>query len=75
MKTVGERLKELREDRGLTQSELGDAIQVRQTTISEIERGSNMPSLRVLYKLADFFNVQPGHFLDGAIEVSRAEVA
>lgn len=64
MDAVGERLRKLREERGMTQSELGRKIGVRQSTISEIERGSNLPSVPVLRRLADLLEVRPGYFLD-----------
>lgn len=37
--TVGDRIREARRERGLSQQELGDAIGVGQSTISEIEHG------------------------------------
>ena len=73
MDSVGERVRKLREERGLTQSELGDAIGVRQSTVSEIERGGNQPSILVLRKLSEHFKVNPGFFLDDVPAV--AEVA
>ncbi len=75
MHSIGERVRTLREARGITQIGLGDAIGVRQSTISEIERGSNQPSVPVLYKLADYFGVKPGYFLDGEPVLSEAEMA
>lgn len=64
MNSIGERVRKLREVRDISQNELGDAIGVRQTTISEIERGGNQPSVLVLRKLAEYFGVKPGFFLD-----------
>jgi transcriptional regulator with XRE-family HTH domain len=64
MNSVGERVRKLRNERGLTQLQLGEAIKVRQTTVSQIESGTNDPSIPVLRKLADYFDVKPGYFLD-----------
>lgn len=64
MDTVGERVRKLREERGISQEELGNAIGVRQSTISGIERGANEPSIQVLRALAKYFEVQPSFFLD-----------
>lgn len=75
MFAFGDRLRKLREERGITQSGLGEAIGVRQSTISEIERGSNQPSMVVLRKLADFFGVKPGYFLDDEPVEVAVEVA
>lgn len=75
MSHVGERVRKLREQRGLKQHELGNAIGVRQSTISEIERGGNQPSVPVLCKLADYFSVKPGFFLDDDPVAVAAEAA
>lgn len=74
MNSVGDRVKKLRNERGMTQSELGAALNVAQTTISEIERGGNDPSLPVLRALADFFGVRPGYFLDDQPTQATANV-
>lgn len=64
MSYIGERVRKLREERDITQEELGKAIGVRQTTISVIERNGNEPSVAVIFSLADYFGVRPGYFLD-----------
>lgn len=64
MSSVGERIRKLREDHGISQQALADAIGVQQSTISEIERGGNQPSWKTLHKLAQFFDVQPGNLLN-----------
>lgn len=53
----GERLSELRKDRGLTQKQLGDALGFATVTISQYERGLNTPDDETKIKLAEFFNV------------------
>ncbi|MDV3103567.1 helix-turn-helix transcriptional regulator [Thermococcus waiotapuensis] len=52
------RLRELREERGLTQEELAKALGVTRQTIIAIERGKYDPSLRLAFKMARFFNVR-----------------
>jgi putative transcriptional regulator len=49
------RLRELREERGLTQEELAKALGVTRQTIIAIERGKYDPSLRLAFKIARFF--------------------
>lgn len=51
------RLRELREERGLTQEELAKALGVTRQTIIAIEKGRYDPSLRLAFKIAKFFNV------------------
>ncbi|WP_297459880.1 helix-turn-helix transcriptional regulator [Thermococcus sp.] len=52
------RLRELREERGLTQEELAKALGVTRQTIIAIEKGRYDPSLRLAFKMARFFNVR-----------------
>lgn len=53
----GDRLKELREDRGINQDELAEIIGVKRSTISSYETNAITPSFDIAIKLADFFNV------------------
>lgn len=52
------RLRELREKRGLTQEELSKALEVTRQTIIAIEKGRYDPSLRLAFKIARFFGVK-----------------
>ena len=49
------RLKELRQERGITQEELAEALGVTRQTIIAIEKGKYDPSLRLAFKIARFF--------------------
>ncbi|WP_456366203.1 helix-turn-helix transcriptional regulator [Thermococcus sp.] len=55
---VKNRLRELREKRGLTQEELAEALGVTRQTIIAIEKGRYNPSLRLAFRMARFFNVK-----------------
>jgi len=52
------RLRELREARGLTQEELAKALGVTRQTIIAIEKGKYDPSLRLAFKIARFFGAK-----------------
>ena len=52
------RLRELREMKGLTQEELARALGVTRQTIISIEKGRYDPSLRLAFKIACFFGVR-----------------
>ncbi|WP_297499378.1 helix-turn-helix transcriptional regulator [Thermococcus sp.] len=52
------RLRELREEKGLTQEELAKALGVTRQTIIAIEKGRYDPSLRLAFRMARFFNVR-----------------
>ena len=59
----GERVKELRTEKGLTQDQLGEIFNVRGATISRWESGQIEPDFRTLLKLADFFEVSLDYLL------------
>ncbi len=52
------RLRELREAKGLTQEELAKALGVTRQTVIAIEKGRYDPSLRLAFKIARFFGVK-----------------
>ena len=52
-----ERLKELRLKKGLTQTELGEKVGVKQNTFTNWEKGKREPSFENLIKLADLLEV------------------
>ncbi|WP_367277887.1 helix-turn-helix domain-containing protein [Clostridium sp.] len=56
-------LRELREEKKLTQSELAKFLNVSRASISAYENRTNDPSLDVLIKMADFFNVSLDYLL------------
>ena len=49
------RLRELRQERGITQEELAEALGVTRQTIIAIEKGKYDPSLRLAFKIARYF--------------------
>jgi len=62
MRTTGERLRHLRENRNLSQAEVADAIHVERTTYAKYESNVNKPS-RKLNELAAFFGVSADYIL------------
>jgi transcriptional regulator with XRE-family HTH domain len=60
---LGDRIRELRNEKNISQKALGDAIGVWQTTISQIESGENNPSWATLQKLAKYFDVTISYLL------------
>lgn len=55
--TVGNNIRRLRLDKGLTQTELGQKVGVDQKVITSYERGVSVPPLDKLLKLAATFEV------------------
>jgi len=65
--TFGSRLLELRKKNGLSQTELGQKIGIHKNIIGKYERDEVRPSIDIVIKLADFFQVSLD-FLSGKIE-------
>ena len=58
------RLRDLREDRDLTQSALAEYLHIRQNTYSQYETGTISITAEILIKLADFYGVSVDYLLD-----------
>lgn len=50
---IGDAIRRARLSRGMTQQALADLVGVRGATISDIERGANMPDMETLWTIAD----------------------
>ncbi|AUM89149.1 transcriptional regulator [Clostridium botulinum] len=59
----GDRLKELREEKELTQEELGKLLNVSRQTVSGYEAENIEPNINNLVRLADIFNVSLDYLL------------
>ena len=64
-KKIGGFLKELRKEKGLTQEQLAELMYVSDRTVSRWETGSNLPSLDILIRISDYYNVELSEILDG----------
>ena len=64
-KKIGEFLKVLRKEKGLTQEQAAEILSVSGRTISRWETGTNMPDLSILIQMAEFYNVEVKEILDG----------
>lgn len=61
-KEIGEKIKKLRNRKGISMRELGDNLGVSHAHISKLESGINSPSVDLLEKLSDFFNIDLSYF-------------
>lgn len=57
MTTVGERLKYLREGMKLSQKKLAALLQTTQPSLNRYEHGQSEPSIELLVRYADYFDV------------------
>ena len=68
---LGKRIKSLRKEKGLTQEELGKAINVTKVSICCYEKGTRTPSLDTLNDLSEVFGVDANFFLNKDIFVNE----
>ena len=62
---IGEFLRELRKEKGLTQEQLAEQFNISRRSVSRWEIGSNMPDVGLLIEIADFFDVDIREIIDG----------
>ena len=58
------RLKEIREDRDLTQQQVADILNCKQNTYQQYESGKRQIPLQFLIKLCEFYNVSADYILE-----------
>lgn len=73
MQRFPEKLRTLREGRGLTKQKLAHALGFSDAHIHYLETGKRKPSAEFVYKLAQFFGVTTDALLNDALEVDTLE--
>ena len=63
MRKFSERLKELRNENGLSQVEVGKKLGVTQSTIAKWESNEREPAQEMLVEIAKFFNISTDYLL------------
>lgn len=72
---IGNRLKEARNSKNMTQSELGKLINVTKVSICCYEKGTRTPSLDTLDDLSSVFGVDANYFLGKDISVVNEDTS
>ena len=67
IKVVAERIREIRRENKLSQTEFGEKLNVSQDTVSLWEKGKSVPSAEYLVAIAQTFGVSTDYIL-GLIE-------
>ena len=62
---IGSFLKELRREKGVTQEQLAEQLNISNRSVSRWETGSNLPDLSMLITLAEYYEVEVGELIDG----------
>lgn len=61
--TIGERIRQLRIEKDLTQTELCNIFHIAKSTLSQYENNIRTPNDEIKIKLAEFFNVSLDYLL------------
>ncbi|MBE5783293.1 MAG: helix-turn-helix transcriptional regulator [Clostridiales bacterium] len=64
---LGRKIRGLRRERHMTQTELAKAIQISQPFLGHIERGSRIASLETLVKICNTLGTDPNFLLEESI--------
>ena len=64
MKDFGRKISHLRKSKGMTQEELGKVLNVTYQAVSKWERDESLPDIEMMSRIAKFFDVPVGYFLD-----------
>ena len=62
--SVNEKIRLVRESKGLTQEEVADKLQMSGNGYGDIERGETDIKLSRLYQLAEFYEMKPAEFFE-----------
>ena len=62
---IGEFLKYLRKNKGLTQEQLAEHFCVSSRTVSRWENGNNMPDISILVDIADYYDISIPEIISG----------
>lgn len=66
---IGKRIREARENLGLTQSELGDLVGVTGSAITNYEKETSHPKEAVMYKLFECLHVDANYLFQDVVKV------
>lgn len=69
--TIGERIRLVRTDAGLTQQEFAQRLEIKQNTVATYESGATKPSDRIVSSICRLFGVNRAWILDGTGDMLR----
>jgi transcriptional regulator with XRE-family HTH domain len=71
----GERIRELRKERGWTMKQLGQRLDVAESTVSGYENEIRRPDLDILLRLSELFNVSVDYLIGRVTETRETPAA
>jgi transcriptional regulator with XRE-family HTH domain len=69
---IGDKLKKIRKINGLSQASLSEKINVHVTNIARYETNKQTPTIDILKKIADFYDVAVDYFISEDDEIKPA---
>lgn len=73
-KTIGNKLKEIRLSRGMSQTQLGNALKISFQQIQKYEKGVNKVSCVKLIKFSEVMEFNPGEFINLCFKSKNKEI-
>jgi transcriptional regulator with XRE-family HTH domain len=70
---IGARIKRIREAADMTQGELAHILDLKRTSITNIERGNQRPTLDALYRFCERFTLELSDVLPSVLESTRQD--
>ncbi len=70
--TFGQELKEAREALGLTQEEFGDAVDISQSAVSQLESGKNEAAVGTKFKIFEFLSARADFLKERGLDYRTA---
>lgn len=70
-KIIGKRIKQARMNKHKTQEDLAEYLEVSNSYVSRIERGTTKISLELLVKVCNHLDIEPSYVLTGSVSSSN----
>ena len=72
--TIGEKIKRLRQENGITQEKLAEYLNITYQSVSKWENNNALPDVTLIVPLANFFGVTTDELFDRDTHTSEAEI-
>ena len=72
-KEIGAFLKQLRNEKGITQEQLAEILGVSGRTVSRWETGTNLPDLSILVQISEYYDVEIKEIINGERKSEKME--
>lgn len=73
-KRIGRHLRAARKSKHFTQAEVSEKLSIAENTYSNMERGSQKPSLARIIQLCEIYEIKPGSVLDDCSETLITQI-